>query len=110
MKSCELASSRYKAALKESNALKGKNEASRKRKIASDAIAELKRKKLNDEECILNLDKEIEQKSLEAEEKQYFTLLTMTNSYRATQKTKVEKVKVLSDTIQKMEDELKKMK
>ena len=108
MKSCELASSRYKAALKESNALKGKNEASRKRKIASDDIAELKRKKLNEEECILNLDKEIEQKSLEAEEKQDFTLLTMANSYRATQKTKAEKVKVLSDTIQKMEDELKK--
>jgi hypothetical protein len=108
MKSCQLASSRYKAALKEKNALKGNNEASRKRKIASDDIAELKRQKLNEEECILNLNKEIEQKSLEAEEKQDLTLLAMANSFKATQKTKTEKVKVLSDTIQKMEDELKK--
>jgi len=39
-KSCQMASSRYKAAVKEKNALKGNNEASRKRKIASDDIAE----------------------------------------------------------------------
>ena len=110
MKSCQLASSWYKAALKEKNALKGNNEASRKRKIASDDIAELKRQKLNEEECILNLNKEIEQKSLEAEEKQDFTFLAKANSFRATKKTKAEKVKVLSDTIQKMEDEFKKMK
>ena len=66
-----MACSRYKAALKEKNALKENNEASRKRKIASDDIA-LKRQKLNEEECILNLilNKEIDQKSLEAEEKQ----------------------------------------
>ena len=102
MKSCQLASSRYKAALKEKNALKGNNEASRKRKIASDDIAELKRQKLNEEECILNLNKEIEQKSLEAKEKQDLTLLAMANSFRATQKREVDKVKVLSDTIQKM--------
>ena len=108
MKSCQLASSQYKAALKEKNALKGNNEASRKRKIASDDIAELKRQKLNEEECILNLKKEIEQKNLEAEEKQDLTLLAMANSFRVIQKTKAEKVKVLSDTIQKMEDELEK--
>ena len=82
----------------------------RKQKIASDDIAELKRQKLNDEECILNLNKEIKQKSLEAEEKQDLTLLAMANSFRATQKTKAEKVIVLNDTIQKMGDELKKMK
>jgi hypothetical protein len=110
MKSCQLASSCYKAVLKEMNALKGNNEASRKRKVASDDIAELKRQKLNEEGCILNLNKEIEQKSLEAEKKQDLTLLVMANSFRATPKTKVEKVKVLSDTIQKMEDEFKKMK
>jgi hypothetical protein len=95
MKSCQLVSSRYEAALKEKNALIGNNEASRKRKIASDDIAELKRQKLNEEECILNLNKEIEQKSLEAEEKQDLTLLAMANSFKATQKTKAEKVKVL---------------
>ena len=39
MKNCKLVSSRYKAALRESNALKGKNEASRKRKLAADDIA-----------------------------------------------------------------------
>jgi hypothetical protein len=107
MKSCQLVSSWYKVALKEKNSLTGNNEASRKRKIASDDIVELRRQKLNEEECILNLNKEIEQKSLEAEEKQDLTLLAMANSFEATQKTKVEKLKVLSDTIQKMEDELK---
>ena len=89
-----------------SNWLNGKP----KKQIASDDIAELKRQKLNEEECILNLYKEIEQKSLKAEEKQDLTLLAMANSFRATQKTKAEKVKVLSDTIQKMEDEFRKMK
>ena len=78
--------------------------------MASDDIAELKRQKLNEEECILNFIKEIEQKGLEAEEKQDLTLLAMANSFRATQKTKAEKVKVLSDTIQKMKDEFKSMK
>ena len=73
-------------------------------------MAGLKRQKLNEEECILNFNKEIEEKSLEAEEKQDLTLLAMANSFRATQKTKAEKVIVLNDTIQKMGDELKKMK
>jgi len=110
MKNCELASSRYKAALRESNALKEKNEVSRKRKLAADDIAELKRKKLCEEECIQNLNQQVEEKSLEAEEKQDFTLLAEANSFRATQKTKTEKVKKLSEMIEKMEKELKGMK
>jgi hypothetical protein len=88
MKNYQLASSRYKAALKEKNAFKGNNEASRKRKTAFDDIAELKRQ-------ILNLNKEIEQKSLETEEKQDLTFVAMANSFRATQNKKIEKVEVL---------------
>ena len=48
---------------------KKKNEASRNRKLSADDIAELKRKKLCEEECIQNLNQQVEEKSLEAEEK-----------------------------------------
>ena len=90
---------------------KKKNEASRKRKLAADDIAELNRKKLYEEECILQiLNHQVEEESLEAEEKQDFTLLAEANSFWATQKTKTEKVNKLSDMIDKIKKELKGIK
>ena len=56
-------------------------EKSKKRSLILDEISELKKKKLNMEQCIVSLKSDIEKYSLEAEEKQDLTLLPKANSF-----------------------------
>ena len=94
MKNCELTSSHYKAALRERNALKEKMKRLGSESWLLKDIAGLKRKKLCEEECIQNLNQQV-------------MLLAVANSCPAMQKTKTQKVKELSEMIEK---ELKVMK
>ena len=75
-----------------------------KRKLILEEISEIKRKKLDVEQCILSLKTGIEKYSIHAEKKQDMSLLTKANSFRKMVIEKENIVKTFGKAIEKLSD------
>ena len=110
LKSCKLAHSRYTLALEQKRSKNEAEEKSRKRKIKSEEIADVKEKKRALESCIESLNVDIEQYSIAAEKEADLSLLTKANSFRVTVQSKKETLATLEKTIVKLTEELQEIK
>ena len=94
-------------ALEDSKKETEKMKKSRKRKLKSEEIANIKRSKLAVQETIESLNKGIEKYLAEAEEKRDFTLLLKANAFRNSVKDKQQTLTDLTNAQKKLEEELK---
>ena len=77
-----------------------------KKNLILDDVSEVKKEKLNIEQCIVSLKSDIENYSLEAEEKQDLTLLSKANSFRKAVKERQGILETFTLTINKLQKEL----
>ena len=82
------------------------SENAKKRNLILDDVSEVEKEKLNIEQCIVSLKSDIENYSLEAEEKQDLTLLSKANSFRKAVKEKQGILETFTQTINKLQKEL----
>ena len=66
MKSCKCAHARYHAVFEDNKAVQAKSVKDRKRKLVSEDVSEVKRKRQTTENIILSLNKDIAKPSLES--------------------------------------------
>ena len=103
---CKSSHAKYVQFLEDQKKANERAEKCRKRTLILDEISEVKKKKLNVEQCITSLKSDVEKYSLEAEEKQDLTLLTNANSFRKTIKDKQGVLETFSLAIEKLQKEL----
>ena len=106
-KNCKLAHSKYVAALETNKANAEINQKSKKRKFISDEIANVKRKRVELEQTIVLLEKDIDKYSLKAEKKNDMSYLVKANAFRVKKTEKRELVRTLDQTLEKLEGDLK---
>ena len=104
LKSCQLAHSRYVAALDKNRNTTVSQEKSLKRKLKLEEIAEVKEKKRALEAAITTLQTDIEEYSIAAEKENNLTLLTKANSFRVTDRQKKETLSSLENTLVKLNE------
>ena len=102
VKSVKSSRSRYKQHMEDKSAAKELESSELKRKIVSDELIEVRKKKACYEEVMKQNTKDADKISVEAEEKQDFTLLSRANTLR---KANLEKEKLI-DELKKMEAKL----
>ena len=103
---CKSSHAKYVQFLEDQKKANERAEKCRKRTLILDEISEVKKKKLNVEQCITSLKSDVEKYSLEAEEKQDLTLLTKANSFRKTIKDKQGVLETFNLAIEKLQKEL----
>ena len=85
---CKSSHAKYVQFLEDQKKANERAEKSRKTTLTLDEISEVKKKKLNVEQCIASLKSDVEKYSLEEEEKQDLTLLSKANSFGKQLKTR----------------------
>ena len=103
IKSCNGAHARYQASLEDNQAVQPKSQKDRKKKLVSEEVSEVKRKRQATENVILSLNEDIVKLSLEAKEKHGFDLLKKANALRKAVTDNEAILKTLVNALQKLE-------
>ena len=107
--SCKSAHSKYKFALEKNQKAKNDTEKERKRKMISDEIASVKKRRIEIQSCIALLNEDAESCCKEGEAKHDISFFLKANALKKTIKEKEELVQSLDDAIVKLEKDKKKL-
>ena len=109
--SCKQANARYKKELAEKKALKEDHTQAQKRKLIQNEYADVKRRRCDEEEVIIDLELQISEliskAAAEKRSREMKMLIVQADSFRVKISAKKETIKVLEDAIKKLSGEIK---